>query len=98
MTKQCGEVQGRRIDRIDERNRRACYLCESVQGQHGIFMVESLHHMLITCPNVGMEALRVKLKADLGMLGATERWPSGSSHARNESVGDVGHYAVVYNE
>ena len=72
MTKQCGEIQGRRIDRIDERNRRACYLCEAVQGQHGIFMVESLHHMLITCPNVGMEALRVKLKADLGMLGATE--------------------------
>jgi len=72
MTKQCGEVQGRCIDRIDERNRRACYLCEAVQGQQGIFMVESLHHMLITCPNVGMEALRVKLKADLGMLGATE--------------------------
>ena len=35
-------------------------------------MPESLHHMLITYPNVKMEALRVKLKADLHMLCATE--------------------------
>ena len=71
-TKQCGEVQGRRMDRVDERNLRACYLCEAVQGQNRVFMTESLHHMLITCPNVRMEALRVKLKDDLSLLCATE--------------------------
>ena len=36
------------------------------------YMPESLHHMLIMCPNVKMEALRVKLKADLLLLCATE--------------------------
>ena len=72
MTMKCGGVPGRRVERIDERNLRACYLCEAVQGQHGVYMPESLHHMLIMCPNVKMEALRVKLKADLLLLCATE--------------------------
>ena len=60
------------MERIDERNLRACYLCEAVQGQHGVYMPELLHHMLITCPNVKMEALGVKLKGDLYLLCATE--------------------------
>ena len=64
----CGGVPGRRVERIEERNLRACYMSEAVQGQHGVYMPESLHHMLIMCPNVKMEALRVKLKADLQFL------------------------------
>ena len=60
------------MERIEERNLRACYLCEAIQGQHGVYMPESLHHMLITCPNVKMETLRVKLKGDLQLLCATE--------------------------
>ena len=61
-----------RVERIEERNLRACYLCEAVQGQHGVYMPESLHHMLIMCPNAKMVAIRVKLKADLLSLCATE--------------------------
>ena len=56
-------------------NLRACYLCEAVQGQEGVFkkvMPESLHHVLISCLNVRMEELRVKLKEDLRVLCATE--------------------------
>ena len=60
-----------RIERIDDRDLRACYLCEAIQGQDGIFMSESLHHMMSTCPNAKMEALRVKLKEDLKGLCAT---------------------------
>ena len=71
-TKDCGEVRGRRVDRIERRNLRACYLCEEVQGQPGVFMPESLHHMLVTCPNPRMETLRAKLKVDLLGLCATE--------------------------
>ena len=71
-TKKCGEVQGRRVERIEERNLRACYLCEAIQGQHGVYMPESLHQMLITCPNVKMETLRMKLKGDLQLLYAME--------------------------
>ena len=37
MTMKCGGVPGRRVERIDERNLRACYLCEAVQGQQGIY-------------------------------------------------------------
>ena len=43
-------------------------LCDAVHGQDGVFMPESLYHMLISCPHVRMEALRVKLKVDLGAL------------------------------
>ena len=71
-TMKCGGVPGRRVERIEERILRACYLCEAVQGQHGVYMPESLHHMLIMCPNVKMVAIRVKLKADLLSLCATE--------------------------
>ena len=60
------------MDRIDNSNLWACYLCEAVQGQEGVFMPESLYHMLISCPNVRMEVLRVKLKEDFGALCATE--------------------------
>ena len=69
ITKQCGDVQGRGVDRIDDSNARACYLCDAVDGQDGVFMPESLYYMLISCPHVGMEALRAKLKVDLGTLG-----------------------------
>ena len=72
ITKQCGDVEGRGVDRIDDSNARACYLCDAVDGQHGVFMPESLHHMLISCPHVGLVALRVKFKADLGTLCAAE--------------------------
>ena len=72
MTKQCGEVQGRLVDRIDNSNARACYLCDAVDGQDGVFMPESLYHMLVSCPHVGMEALRAKLKVDLGTLCAAD--------------------------
>ena len=46
-TKQCVEVQASRV----ERNLRACYLCEAVLGQHGVFIPESLYSvlMLIGC-------------------------------------------------
>ena len=71
-TKQCGEVQGIVVDRIDGSNRRACYLCEEVNGQEGIFMPESLYHMLISCPNGRMEALRMKFKGGLQALCAIE--------------------------
>ena len=36
-TKQCGEVQGRVVDRIDNSNLRACYLCEAAKGQEGMY-------------------------------------------------------------
>ena len=35
-------------------------------------MPESLYHMLISCPHVGLEALRVKMKVDIGTLCAAE--------------------------
>ncbi len=72
ITKQCGDVQGRGVDRINDSNSRACYLCDAVNGQDGVFMPESLHHMLVSCPHGKMEALRVKLKVDLGTLCAAE--------------------------
>jgi len=72
ITKQCGDVEGRGVDRIDDSNARACYLCDAVHGQDGVFMPESLHHMLIGCPHMGMVALRLKLKVDLGTLCAAE--------------------------
>ena len=59
------------MDRIEERNLRVCNLCEAVLGQPGVFMSESLYHMLIGCPNVKMKALRKKLKDDLGVLCAS---------------------------
>ena len=68
----CDGLPGMRVGPIEERNLRACYLCEAIQGQHGVYMPESLHHMLITCPNERMVALRTKLKADLLSLCATE--------------------------
>ena len=75
------------------------YLCEAVQGQHGVYMPESLHHMLIMCPNVKMEALRVKLKADLLLLCATERRrPPRAPPSGAESVGDVVAFDAVYNK
>ena len=48
------------------------YLCDAVYGQDGVFMPESLYYMLISCPHVGMEALRAKLKVDLGALCVAE--------------------------
>ena len=35
MSMKCGGLPGMRVERIEERNLRACYLCEAVQGQHG---------------------------------------------------------------
>ena len=85
------------MDRIVESNLRACYLCEVIQGQQGVFMPESLHRMLISCPKVKMEALRVKLKEDLGVSVCNRGRPLRSPHASVESVGDVVAHAVVHN-
>ena len=100
MTTKCGGVPGGRVERIDERNLRACYLCEAVrQGQHGVYIPESLHHMLIMCPNVKMEALRVKLKADLLFTALRNRGrPPRAPPSGSESVGDVVAYDAVYNK
>ena len=55
--------------------------------------------MLITCPNVEMEALRVKLSADLHMLCATDYGrPPRAAPSGSESVGDVVACDAVYNK
>ena len=86
------------MDRIDDSNARACYLCDAVDGQDGVFMPESLHHMLISCPHVGMVALRVKLKADLGALCAAEDGLRDRPLPLLSQSVTVVAYVVMYNE
>jgi len=62
-------------ERIHDRWRRACYLCDAIYGQSGIFESESLYHMLIECPHEALEGWRMDLKkavADLARLDETK--------------------------
>ncbi len=62
-------------ERIRDRWRRACYLCDAIYGQSGIFESESLYHMLIECPHEALEGWRMDLKkavADLARLDETK--------------------------
>ena len=42
--------------RIQDRRLRACYLCDAIYGEPGIFESESLYHMLIECPHEALKA------------------------------------------
>ena len=68
-------TQKRRIyERIQDRNLRACYLCDEIHGQPGMFESESLYHMLIECPNPVLQEWRSDLKkavVDLSKLETT---------------------------
>jgi hypothetical protein len=57
-----------RIGRVQDRTLRACYLCEAIHGQPGVFESESLYHMLMVCPNLSMLNVRERLKTDLENL------------------------------
>ena len=50
-----------RILGVEDRTRRACYLCDEILGQPGVFRSESLFHMLMECPHASMLDLRVRL-------------------------------------
>ena len=68
-------TQKRRIyERIQDRNFRACYLCDEIHGQPGMFESESLYHMLIECPNTVLQEWRSDLRkavVDLSKLETT---------------------------
>ena len=55
-------VIGRRKGRLDDRARRACYLCDEINGQPGVFESESLYHMLMECPHQSMVVCRDLLR------------------------------------
>ena len=54
-----------RILGVEDRTRRACYLCDEILGQPGVFRSESLFHMLMECPHASMLNLRVRLRDDV---------------------------------
>ena len=61
--------------RIHDRWMRACYLCDAIYGQSGIFESESLYHMLIECPHEALKGWRRDLKnavVDLSKLEETK--------------------------
>ena len=61
-------------ERIQDRNLRACYLCDAIHGQPGIFESDSLYHMLMECPNPVLQEWRSDLKkavVDLSNLETT---------------------------
>ena len=51
-----------RIDSVKNRTLRACYLCEEIYGQPGVFESESLYHMLMSCQHASMRDLRTRLR------------------------------------
>jgi hypothetical protein len=57
-----------RILGVKDRTLSACYLCEELFGQPGIFESESLYHMLMTCPHESMQELRERLRDDVKNL------------------------------
>ena len=62
-------------ERIHDIWRRACYLCDAIYGQSGIFESESLYHMLIECPHEALKGWRRDLKkavVDLARLEETK--------------------------
>ena len=51
---------------MENRTLRACYLCEAIFGQPGVFESESLHHhMFMVCPHVSMFNVRERLKTNV---------------------------------
>ena len=48
--------------RIQDRRLRACYLCDAIYGQPGVFESESLYHMLVECPHPTLQDWRSDLK------------------------------------
>ena len=61
-------------ERIQDKSLRACYLCDAIHGQPGIFESESLYHMLIEGPNPVLRTWRSDLKkavVDLSNLETT---------------------------
>ena len=60
-----------RKDRIDNIALRACYLCDEINGQPGVFESESLYHMLVQCPHPSMVFCRERLKHDVVELSSS---------------------------
>ena len=61
-------------ERIHDRWLRACYLCDAIYGQPGIFESKSLCHMLIECPHPALRGWRRDLEkavVDLSRLEET---------------------------
>ena len=50
------------FERIEDKRLRACYLCDAIYGQPGIFESESLYHMLIECPHQMLRTWRNDLR------------------------------------
>ena len=62
-------------ERIHDRWLRACYLCDAIHGQSGIFESESLYHMLMECPHEALKDWRRDLRkavVDLARLDETK--------------------------
>ena len=57
-----------RILGVKDRTLRACYLCDEICGQPGVFESESLYHMLMSCQHTSMKDLRTRLMDDVKKL------------------------------
>ena len=68
MPKQLDRSVMLRIGSVKDRTLRACYLCEEILGQPGVFESESLYHMLMDCPHASMRDLRTRLRDDVTNL------------------------------
>ena len=68
MPKQLDRSMVLRIGSVKDRTLRACYLCEEILGQPGVFESESLYHMLMLCPHASMRDLRTRLRDDVENL------------------------------
>jgi hypothetical protein len=68
MRKQLDRSMVLRIGSVKDRTLRACYLCEEILGQPGVFESESLYHMFIVCPHSSMRDLRARLEDDVKNL------------------------------
>ena len=62
-------IVGRRKGSIDDRARSACYLCNEINGQPGVFESESLYHMLMDCPHQSVAVCRDLLKQRCRIVG-----------------------------
>ena len=53
----------RAYPRVDDRTRRACYSCATINGVHGVYHPETLEHVLLHCP--AYASLRESARASL---------------------------------
>ena len=97
MTMKCDGVPGRRMARIDARNLRACYLCEAVQGQHGVYagVFTPYADYVPECEDGGTQG---EIEGGSSFALRNRGRPPRAPPSGAESVGDVVAYDAVYNK